>query len=104
MNIVALIVYSLATWRIASLLANEDGPFDILEHMRYRIGVRYDERSARYGKNELARAILCTWCASLWIAAVWVLLALALPVVALWIAAPFAVSAGALIVERIADG
>ena len=61
------LIVVLATWRTASLLVREDGPFDILARFRYFIGVRYDDYSRTYGKNVVAKAFTCVWCISLWI-------------------------------------
>lgn len=95
---------TLATWRISSLLANEMGPADILESFRHRVGVRYDERNNRYGQNIVAEAMICVWCISIWIGIflglVWTFNGMA----ATTIAVPFALSAGAIIVEKITNG
>ena len=48
---------SLATWRIAHLLAYEDGPGDVL------VGLR-----ARLGRGILGRLMDCFYCLSVWIA------------------------------------
>lgn len=61
------LIVALAVWRIASLLANEEGPFDVFEKFRDLIGVRYDENSERYGTNVVADAFTCVWCLSIWI-------------------------------------
>ena len=55
-------LYSLATWRIGSLIIEEAGPFNIL--LRFRALVR------DHAPAGLAGLILCIWCASPWIAAV----------------------------------
>lgn len=68
-------IYSLVVWRIASLISHEEGPFDIFSRVRYKAGVRYDEKSNEFGKNNLSRGILCLWCTSVWVA---------LPVSAVW--------------------
>ena len=62
------IIVALATWRITSLLVNEDGPYDIFARIRKFIGVYYDEMNEPQGKNVIAEAITCIWCASVWIA------------------------------------
>lgn len=62
------VIVTLATWRIASLLVNEDGPFDIFARFRKFIGVYYDYYSRKQGKNVVARAFTCVWCLSVWIA------------------------------------
>lgn len=64
-----VIVIGLVSWRIASLLKEESGPFDILSKFRHLIGFRYVEPSGELQlSNELALMISCVWCSSLWIA------------------------------------
>ena len=58
----------LATWRLTSLLVREDGPFDILGKFRHLAGVRYDQNSKPYPKYKLSGALICFWCASVWVA------------------------------------
>jgi|SRR5712692_5470234 len=48
----------LATWRVTHLLANEDGPADIIARTRERLG-----------ESELGALMDCFQCASLWVAA-----------------------------------
>lgn len=48
----------LATWRVTHLLANEDGPADIIARARERLG-----------ESELGALMDCFQCASLWVAA-----------------------------------
>ena len=61
---VTLLILTLATWRIASLLAIEDGPDQIFARLRHWAGVRYDQHNQPYGENELAKGLLCLWCNS----------------------------------------
>ena len=93
---------SLATWRVASLLADEGGPFDVLEKLRTRLGVRYvDDTSERQGTGELSRNLLCTWCSTLYfVAPFWTVFYALSRKWAIWIALPFALSALAVYVER----
>ena len=98
------IVLVLATWRLASLLALEDGPLAIFARFRRHVGVHYDEYSNPSGTTELARGILCVWCNSMWIGLFWTGLYFVFRDAVLWLALPFALSAGAVIVERIAGG
>ena len=49
----------LATWRVTHLLANEDGPADLIVRFRARLGNRF-----------LGKLMDCFYCLSLWIAAV----------------------------------
>ena len=99
-----LIVLALATWRIASLLAIEDGPGQAFAKFRRDAGVRYDDYSQPYGTTELAKGILCIWCVSVWIAFFWAFLYWICPGVAFWLALPFALSAGAILVEAFSGG
>jgi hypothetical protein len=48
----------LATWRVTHLLANEDGPADIIARARERLG-----------ESELGALMDCFQCTSLWVAA-----------------------------------
>jgi hypothetical protein len=79
----------LATWRIAHLVAAEDGPWNVIARLRRRAG-----------SGELGRLMDCFYCLSLWVA-----LPLAWLVADGWrnllIAWP-ALSAGAILFERLA--
>jgi Protein of unknown function (DUF1360) len=52
-----LVIAVLATWRIAHLIAREDGPFDIIVTLRLKAG-----------DGVLGRLMDCPYCLSLWIA------------------------------------
>lgn len=71
-----LVVYGLLTWRIASFLVYENGPFDVFAHVRDFIGVGYDEGSRCTGVKRIkvfAKMACCFKCSSVWIA--WFLVA-----------------------------
>ncbi len=97
-----LILIALATWRVSSLLVFEEGPFMLLVKMRGLAGVYYDEYSEPQGKNVIARALLCVFCISFWIGLGFTVLYFY--GLAFWVALPFALSAAAIIIERIVDG
>lgn len=85
-----LVVCVLATWRLAHLLALEDGPFDAVVRMRVRVGDGW-----------LGQAMDCPYCLSLWIAApLALLLADSLPG---WVIAWWAISGGASLLERLSE-
>ena len=94
---------ALATWRLTSLLVWEDGPFEIFARLRLHLGVRYDDMSQPYGKNWLARGIACPACASVWFGIMWAVAYWLWPDV-VWVALPFALSAGAIALERWNNG
>jgi hypothetical protein len=103
-RIVELAVFILATWRLASLLAQEAGPFDLFARLRYAAGVRYGDDGAPYGHNVLAEGIVCVWCCSVWVGVVLAAAWWYAPDVAFWIAAPFALSGGATLIHEVIDG
>jgi len=49
---------SLAVWRVTHLLAEEDGPADVVLHLR-----------ARLGSSRLGTLMDCFYCLSVWVAA-----------------------------------
>jgi Protein of unknown function (DUF1360) len=53
-----LVVAALAAWRITHLLANEDGPADVIVRVRTRLG-----------DGIAGRLLDCFYCLSLWVAA-----------------------------------
>lgn len=99
MSLTLLIVLILATWRLCSLIADEDGPWYVLENLRHRLGVAYDEHNRRYGRNEVARGLLCPWCLSVWVGTAWTLLWLLWPDGVMLVALPFALSAGVIVLN-----
>jgi len=86
----------LGTWRLAHLVAHEDGPFDVVVRLRWRAG-----------NGMLGRLMDCPYCLSLWIAAPAALLLI--PVSAFtkhvpeWTAAWLAISGGASLLEKLAE-
>lgn len=98
------LILTLATWRLSSLLVNELGPANIFEHMRTWIGVRYSESGIRYGENIVAEAFTCVWCLSVWVGLILGLVWTFNGVAATMIAGPFALSGGAILIEKYANG
>lgn len=101
---VSLLVLTLAVWRLSSLLAIEDGPYQMFTKLRHKAGVRYDQYSNPYGETELAKGILCIWCVSVWVGFGFALLYVLAEALALLIALPLALSAGAIMWERLSGG
>ncbi len=85
------LVAILATWRLAHLLAHEDGPFDLVVRLRLRAG-----------DGVWGRLMDCPYCLSLWLAvvpAVWLAHRIAADpffTLLLWLA----ISGGACVIER----
>lgn len=101
---VNILVLTLATFRLASLLANEPGPFDVLGRLRRLAGVRLGDDGTVYGSNELARGLVCVWCNSVWVGLGLAVLYYLAPGVAFWLALPFALSGGAVLINEVTDG
>jgi type IV secretory pathway VirB3-like protein len=99
-----IIILSLAVWRVTSLLVSEDGPFNVFAKMRYLLGVRYNERSEPYGLNVVSEMLLCVWCASLWVALFAAIMYIFLGTIIIYVSLPFALSTGAVIIEKIVAG
>jgi Protein of unknown function (DUF1360) len=82
---------ALATWRVTHLLANEDGPGDLIVRTR-----------ARLGESRAGELMDCFQCLSLWVAAPLSLSAARRPreAVPLWLA----LSGAACLLERLGGG
>ena len=98
----SFIILSLAVWRIASLFANESGPWDIFLKFRIFLGVEFGEYGA-IGTNGRSRLIICVWCSSIWIGGLAALLYYIAPWETIIVLALFALSAVAVLVEETLD-
>ena len=94
-NCLDLIIFSLATWRIAHMVVWEDGPWDI-------IGKTVGFFTNRW---ELFRKLLsCVWCLSVWVAIFITLSAIINRTITVYLMLPFALSAIAVILEEKING
>ncbi len=80
----------LATWRITHLLANEDGPADIVVRVR-----------RRFGHGLVGSLMDCFNCLSVWIAAPAAFLLSRRPL--MWVISWLALSGGACLLERLGE-
>lgn len=78
----------LATWRVTHLLANEDGPADIIFKLRRRLG-----------DGLIGSLMDCFNCVSIWIAAPFTLFVSTNPLG--WLVSWLALSGGACLLERL---
>ena len=99
MNALHVIILALATWRCASLLAAEDGPFEVFGKLRHVLGVRYDAESNPYGTNWFAKGVCCVWCNGMWFATLWTI-AYIVCKDSVWVALPLALSAVAIVIQE----
>ena len=65
-----LVIGVLACWRVSLLLTQETGPWEILARLRDRVGVHYNEYHECEGTNELAKALCCVYCTSVWVSVI----------------------------------
>jgi hypothetical protein len=84
------VVAILATWRVAHLVAREDGPFDAIVWLRTRAGA-----------GNLGRLMDCPHCVGLWIAMPFAWSLASTPVA--WIAAWLGISGGASLAQRLIE-
>ena len=85
------------------MLSYESGPWHIFEKFREMIGIKHDENGIpdQWPDKLIANLIACVWCLSIWIGACLVLIYQADPAVTRIVVAPFAISAGAILFERL---
>lgn len=99
------LILALATWRVTSLLVNEDGPRFVFVKLRAWLGVRYDSETLQpIADNVVASAFLCLWCLSFWVGMAWLGVYATWQWGAIWTALPFALSTVTVMIERIVRG
>ena len=105
MKIEEFVWLGLATWRLASLLVNEKGPFDMFVRIRAGVGIvemRLDDKPEVYTAvpdTFLGKLFDCVWCCSLWIGLALTVLYFFAPVITMWGTFPLALSALAILLE-----
>ncbi len=67
-DFIGLLLGILATWRVASLLYREAGPFEVFERIRNTAGVKHDTEGEPYAHNQIGKMLCCFWCTSVWAA------------------------------------
>jgi hypothetical protein len=91
---------ALAAWRLASLIANEDGPWQIFKRLRQRA----EEWCNRYRfcrELGLYELVTCEWCNSIWIGIGLTMLYLWIGESILYIALPLALSTVAIVIKYV---
>lgn len=100
---VELFILGMGTWRLTSLIVNEDGPFYIFERFRHFIGVRYTETNEPFGTNVIAEGLSCIWCASVWFGFLTLLFYVLNPLITLIVYTGLTLSTLAIVVEEVLD-
>ena len=91
---------SLAAWRLASLVANEDGPWMMFKRLRER-AEKWCNKYKFCRELGLYDLIACEWCNSIWIGAGLTMLYLWLGEAILYIALPLALSTIAILIKHV---
>lgn len=121
LSIVELGIMALAVYRVAILIAVDDGPFDVFWRLRDYVRLNTGDipatqmpdgsqfrgyqagGDAGFVPSNLARGLSCPLCVSMWLALLLVPLWSVWPAV-LWFCLPFALSGVTVVIERIGKG
>ncbi len=106
MTSLEFVIVALTVWRISALISYEDGPFNVFRWIRERIGIEHYDDGTKIEKEYkgLASLFYCVWCISLWIGLFAAAMYWQRPILTVMFSLPFALSAGAIVVERINHG
>ncbi len=107
MEVLDIVILMFATWRLSSLLVDpeDDGPWEIFGKFRHLLGVRRDDKTGLfYGNNVVAQALMCVFCTSIWVGIAIGMSYIFFPSIVAMASLPFALSAGAIVLERIING
>ncbi len=107
MEVLDIVILMFATWRLSSLLVDpeDDGPWEMFGKFRHLLGVRHDDETGLfYGTNVVAQALMCVYCTSIWVGIAIVASYIFFPSIVTMASLPLALSAGAIVLERIING
>jgi hypothetical protein len=107
MTALDLAIAGLALWRVSALMAYEQGPWQIFMRLRRRAGVEmYDSGEPTISPQEgyLAQLLSCIWCLSMMLAIPYAAVYMLLPAQVRVASLPFAISALAILVEKVNRG
>ena len=97
------LILGLTTWRLSSLLVQEDGPFFIFVRFRSLVGIKWNELGEEYSDSVFGQVFLCVWCLSIWIGIALSLLYLFFGSWLVYLCWPLALSGLACIVQGVAN-
>lgn len=102
MTFLEFFILGLAAWRLASMVVRERGPWDMFVWARERAGIVHDEDKIPtvYPDKFFAQLLSCTWCFSMWVGTFWIFMYLLIPPLTIAIAAVFALSTAAIVIDR----
>lgn len=101
------LIMALATWRISAMLSYEDGPRDVFRKLRETMGIEHQDdipyQIVVVNDTFLASLFSCLWCVSVWIGAIIYVGHILWPDI-VYLLMPFALSAVAIVIEKVARG
>ena len=103
-TILSILTMPLAVWRISNMLADteQSGPFGMLDWIRMKAGVKYDQFSDPvYKRGSIASGILCLVCSSTWFGILFTILLICNQKVTFFVSLPFALSAMAMFIQQL---
>lgn len=93
-------ILALATWRLASLLANEQGPWRMFHHIRVLLGADCPEDGGEcHSTNTLTVGLLCEWCNSVWFGTLLTVGYRVMGETIIWLVLPLALSTCAIVIK-----
>lgn len=101
------IILVLGVWRISALLTYECGPWDIFRRFRERVGVVHPDGDCEPDGIDgrfLSQLFRCVWCLSIYLALIAFISYTIDEQITILILSPFAISAGAIALERWSHG
>ena len=106
-ELVNLLVVVAGVWRISALLVYECGPWDIFRKFRELVGIVHPDGDCEpdgIEGNFLSSLFGCVWCLSLWLAIIAFIFYTIDERITILVLSPFAISAGAIALERWTHG
>jgi hypothetical protein len=102
MSLTTFFYLALAAWRLASLVANEDGPWMVFKRLRAR-AEQWCNKYRFCRELGLYDLFACEWCNSVWIGAGLMLLYLWIGNAILYLAIPLALSTMAIVIKYLVE-
>jgi hypothetical protein len=102
MSLTIFFYLGLAAWRLASLIANEEGPWMVFKRLRGR-AEQWCNRYKFCRELGLYELVTCEWCNSIWIGVGLTLLYLWIGETILYLSLPLALSTVAIIIKYIVE-
>ena len=102
MSLTIFFYLGLAAWRLASLIANEDGPWMIFKRLRQR-AEQWCNRYKFCRELGLYELVTCEWCNSIWIGVGLTLLYLWIGETIFYLSLPLALSTVVIVIKYIVE-